>query len=145
MLLNNPLNWTDLFGLEPGASYSSMDDAGVAAIREINRKSIQENHEYAGTIYKKDDGSSTYTEPDRGLKNHAAPSFPPEVKEVQADYHTHGAESAGYHDEIFSRGDKETNSGSFYGKPVAGYLGTSCGRMKKYTPGEGVEVLACPK
>ena len=50
---NNPLRFTDPFGLAPGDSYPTSDAAGIQAIKDINGKSISDNLEYAGRIYKK--------------------------------------------------------------------------------------------
>jgi hypothetical protein len=75
---------------------------------------------------------------------------------VVADYHTHGADTAGYDNENFSdyddptlSDDKDTNRNGApphvwpmgYGR-IAGYLGTPSGKIKRYNPwSEQVQIL----
>jgi RHS repeat-associated protein len=61
--LDNPVNLIDLLGLAPGDSYPSVDAAAIAAMKDIYAPSIQYDREYDGELYKKPDGSYSYTEP----------------------------------------------------------------------------------
>ena len=129
---NDPINKTDPSGLAPGDSYRSSSEAGYQAVKDINGKSIREDREFAGKIYKKPDGTYSYTEPRRGGP-HVSDAGPlPKGTDDAGDYHTHGAESSGYDDQNFSSTDKAGN----IAKGTPGYLGTPTGEIKKFAPAQ---------
>ncbi len=127
---NNPVNWGDPFGLAPGDSYSSADAAAEQAIQDVNERSINENREYAGRIYRNPDGTHSYTNPRRGTNDSSYPGETPRGKKNEGYYHTHGAYDPRYDNEHFSPADKRFSDRE--GKP--GYLGTPEKKKMKYTP-----------
>ena len=132
-MFNNPLRFTDPYGLKPGDKYPTQDAAGRDAINDINPTSIKEGKEYAGRIYKNPDGTYSYTAPNPGTKDSSNPGKHPDGTTNAGSYHTHGANDLGYDNENFSDPDKNLSQGE--GQP--GYLGTPGGRTKKYTPEAG--------
>jgi RHS repeat-associated protein len=127
---NDPGNNTDFTGLKPGDKYLSRRDAGSAALRDINGRSIRENREYAGIIYKNSDGTYSYTPPRKGDEHKSNTGIAPIGNEVVGDYHTHGAESPEYDDENFSKTDKNGNESD----GIAGYLATPSGKILEFDP-----------
>lgn len=127
---SSPNIYFDFYGLKPGDRYSSPDAAGEAAIRDINPKSIIESVEYAGRIYKKADGSYSYTKPRKGTKDTSNAGSCPIFTQNAGDYHTHGGPLPGYDDENFADNDKDGNDS----ENVPGYLGTPTGKIKVYMP-----------
>jgi hypothetical protein len=123
---NNPVNLTDPFGLKPGDKYPTQDAAAIAASNDINNTSISEGKEYAGWIYRNDDGTYSYTAPNAGTKDGSDPGAQPDGG--TAYYHTHGANDPGYDNENFS--DADTNFADKKG--VDGYVATPGGDIKKY-------------
>jgi RHS repeat-associated protein len=127
---NNPTNWIDMIGLAPGDPYPSADAAGIAAIREFNPISIKENAEYAGSVYKNDNGTYSYTKPNKGTPNRSKASPCPLSKTPAGGYHTHGNYDPNYDGENFSPNDKFISDRD----GIPEYLGTPSGKVKKYTP-----------
>ena len=126
---NDPVNLIDITGLRPGDSYPSQYDAAEGAITDIIGRSIGEDREYGGWIYRKDSGSYTYTEPVRGSQ-HSCP-LGAKPGDTSGYYHTHGAESGpAWDDENFS--DQDRSIADRYG--IEGYLGTPSGKIRRYSP-----------
>jgi len=125
---NSPLNWLDPFGLLPGQSYNSPDEAALQAIDDVNNQSIQEGVEYAGRLYELNDGLYSYTSPNRGTKDRSTPGF---CENSRGYYHTHGDNDPRYDNENFSPADKYIAELENY----PGYVGTPSGSIKKYVPG----------
>jgi uncharacterized protein RhaS with RHS repeats len=75
-------------------NFKAQDDAARAALRKANPRSIRENVEYGGFIYRKPNGRFGYTLPLKGkgrefeLDN--AQWRLPQKTEIVGDYHTHG-------------------------------------------------------
>lgn len=87
--LNNPINWTDPFGLRPGDVFQTVEFAITDAIMYATQKSNAEKVEYGGWITKTKDCKFTYSEPTRGTLREI-PNFPPEPpNSADAWYHTH--------------------------------------------------------
>ena len=133
-VLGDPINLIDVTGLAPGDPYPTADAAGAAAIANINPRSISENKEYAGRIYKNQSGSYSYTTPVPGTGDVSSPGGVPSGATNAGMYHTHGAYDAKYGagNENFSPDDKFW--ADFEGVPS--YLGTPSGAFKKYEPSQ---------
>src|SRR5271166_2221700 len=134
------------------AAFTSMDKCGIAALDEILSRSISEDVEYAGLIFKQKAlfgfTAPVRGEPDASLSMKIAPTGA-SPKEIQAAiqraihaakrlvpakadpvgaYHTHGnKQGAG---EIFSPQDR----GFLNLRHWFGYLGTPSGAILRFTP-----------
>ena len=86
---SDPVNWVDPWGLD-GGTYKTLNAAGCAAVCAINKKSIQDNAEYSGSIYGKE-GDYYYTEPEKGSEQESPFVVPPSDSILEGIYHTHGA------------------------------------------------------
>ncbi len=141
---NNPLRFVDPFGLcgedqgSPGTGgggrYKSVREAGRKAVQNANPRSVKEDIEYAGMIYRntKDD-SYDYTEPRPGgphWSNFGNPRELPPDQEFVGIYHTHGKDSWGYDDWTFSNRDKSVADRN----KVPSYLGTPHDAVLEYDP-----------
>lgn len=131
--------------------FATADAAAKAALKKANPKSIKDNLEYSGLIYKKD-GKYYYTGPAKGTDQGADPlgdAPAPAGTKVVGDYHTHGdystADAKGnavrtkdpkkdqFNSDNFSGADKLDNTKQGY----PGYLGTPSGTFRKYDPATG--------
>lgn len=129
---NNPLLFKDPWGMAPGDSYDTQDEAAQDAMDDIIDQSINEDREYGGWIYQNDDGTYSYTEPNRGTEHGCSPGVRPE--NGTAYYHTHGAESGpDYDDENFSPKDRNYADNN----DVDGYVETPSGAIKRYDHDSG--------
>ena len=121
----NPLARFDIFGLKPGDCYKTADIAAANALFDVLDKSIKQNREYGGWIYKTENGWYSYTAPQMGGR--ASISLDNEPASSVGRYHTHG----GY--------DEEFDSENFSGNDLAlrwqetSYLATPSRALKKYT------------
>jgi RHS repeat-associated protein len=123
---DDPVNLSDRLGLE---SYDSPDEAGEAAVRNINKRSIRTGHEFAGKICQsKLTSRFFYTSPRMGGKDKSWPGDCPWYSDDAGQYHTHGWDDPYHDNENFSPMDKET-AGS---KPS--YLATPKGEIYKWQP-----------
>jgi hypothetical protein len=113
-----------------GQPFRTADAAAIAAIEDINAFSISRNVEFAGRIFRRQNGVYTFTEArtlnrsddsDAGPKVHGATNI--------GTYHTH---AGGFYetDEIFSPQDKLKAT---LGRELS-YLGTPHQRILKFTP-----------
>jgi hypothetical protein len=130
--LNEPVNLVDLWGRDPGDSFATPNEAAIAAISEINPRSIRESQEFGGTIYQRN-GRFSYTTPNAGGGSSVvtASAIPPGAKDV-GRYHTHGS-TQNYTDEDFSDGPKgDIKLCRDRGTPS--WLGTPKGAIKKAIP-----------
>ena len=133
------------------------DDAARAALNACNEKSIKDNREYSGMIYKDKDGKFYYTGPVKGSDQGANPfrdaPSPPGTTDVGA-YHTHGPYGVAdpktgaviptndpkrddFNADNFSKQDKR----AFDSKGYPGYLGTPSGTFRKYDPADGSDTV----
>jgi uncharacterized protein RhaS with RHS repeats len=126
----NPISFVDPFGLKPGDSFKTPEQAAIDALKYINNRSICENIEYGGFVYQDPiSGQYSYNEPKPGSKS--AGSTEPYILPGPAAtfYHTHAAYDPKYLNEVFSGADKKF--GDSFGAPT--YLGTPNGDIKRYT------------
>jgi len=134
---NNPVNWMDPLGLAPGDSYPNVDAAAMDAMRDIYHQSVAEDREYAGELYRKKDGSYSYTEPRRGEQHQGGVRT--NCPNYEGYYHSHGVASSGYDDSHFS-GRRSDDPSRSTDKQLAddtqkpGYLVNPGGTMLKYSP-----------
>ena len=131
----NPLGLIDPFGLKPGDVFATPELAAIDALNYINGKSICENREYGGYIYKKWDWfglitkpSYTYDEPRKGELASVNLGRRPIFHETVSAYHTHGGYDPRYDNENFSPPDKDLGDAM----QVATYLGTPSRAIKLY-------------
>lgn len=133
----NPLSYIDPWGLKPGDIYSSQEQAGIQAIKDINPTSIKQDHEYFGFVYKNGSGYS-YTSPLKTPTKDGGCVSCPNGTIANATYHTHGgAKKPGY--EYFSTEDLSTAAKS----GLNSYLGTPSGSIQVFlVDGElGIKIL----
>jgi uncharacterized protein RhaS with RHS repeats len=160
----NPVAWVDPLGLQAGPAtckipksgrFATADGAAKAALVNANPKSIRDNLEYGGLIYKTPNGRYDFTKPtrgtDQGVNPWSAQGAVPKCAQVVGDYHTHGDYSlAGqggkairtsnpkqdsFNSDNFSGGDYTGISSDARGKPeYKGYLGTPSGVFKVFDP-----------
>ena len=131
---NDPLNFVDPFGLEPGQSYYTPEDAAEAFVRETNPISIRDNVEYGVRIYTyigADTGLSyTYTEPVRGEEARVKIPPPPEGAVPAGIAHTHGAYDPYFDSENLSPFDERLADKA--GEPM--FIGTPDNAFVTYDP-----------
>lgn len=146
---HDAINYVDLFGYKPGDSYPSLDAAAVDACNDIIPKSIKEDLEYGGKLYKRQDGTFGYTRPKKGSKESVflGSVAPPPGTTTVGDYHTHGAPSSrgktsagDDRGDYFSSEDKAGNRRCAY----PGYIGTPTGKVKKFDPNTGQTTTIYP-
>jgi Domain of unknown function (DUF4329) len=129
----------------PGSLSYTKQQAGQAAITNINSTSITQDSEYSGNVYKDSNGFYTYTVPVKGDTD-SSPFDPTDIPDGTAysgQYHTHGGNDAGYLNEVFSSTDIGLyESPENQGQP--GFLGTRVGRMEVFYPGQAASLpLGC--
>ncbi len=137
--------------------FATQDEAARAALRVANPRSIRNNKEYAGLIYKGSDSQYYFSGPirgtDQGANPHRAPA--PAAATVVGDYHTHADYSIAnprtgaavrtsdparddFNSDNFSTQDKVGIASDATGVPgYKGYLGTPSGRFRCYDPATG--------
>jgi hypothetical protein len=137
--------------------FKTQDDAARAALQPANPKSIHDNREYGGLIYKGSDNQYYYSGPikgsDQGVNPHDAPA--PSGSTVVGDYHCHGDYSTQdpntgaavrtsdpskdqFNSDNFSTSDKNgIKSDGAHTPGYAGYLGTPSGTFRRYDPSTG--------
>lgn len=140
-------------GKATNGPFDSADEAAKAALNDANPKSIKDNTEYSGLIYKDKDGKYYYSGPAKGTDQGANPlkdAPAPKDSTIVGDYHTHGDYSTAdpttgaairtddpkkdeFNSDHFSRQDKKDNDKVGY----PGYLGTPSGTFRKYDPATG--------
>lgn len=127
-----PLRHGDVIS-RSGTPFSTIDEAGVAALAEICATSVAEDREYGGRIYLYDQfGKYYYTMPFRGEAT-SIPQLPepPKGGATAAVYHSHGADSGpGWIEEGHSWGDKSVAEAYV----IRSYLVIYTGEMTVYHP-----------
>jgi hypothetical protein len=111
-----PLNLRDPLGLIPGDHFPTAEDAGVDALDWVYAHYPADIREWAGTVYKTDDGYVA-TDPARAREDPeqtgvytSIPSIPPGGRQdIRALYHTHGQCTPGLHggNDVFSSATKD--------------------------------------
>lgn len=98
-------------------------------MQHANKKSVAENLEYGGWVYKNPDGTFSYDEPTKGQPA-GLTNMPSKGPNDVAWYHTHGATDPNYDNENFSGADGD--KGFSKQENADGYLATPTGVIKKY-------------
>ncbi len=130
---SNPTNWSDPWGLKAGDRYPTVDSAATAAMIDIYQKSVKQNVEYAGIVYKNlFFGTYSYTVAKKGTRTRSHPGLHL-LKNWSAIYHSHGAADPRHLGEYFSGADKRAADKT----RVPVYLVTPKGVIKKYDPKTG--------
>lgn len=127
----NPISLIDPLGLAPGDCYLTADDAGAAAIADVNPSSVRRNLEYGGWVYPLEGGGYSYTVPRVGLRDTV--NIGPKPSGAVGFYHTHGAPDSYYDGENFSQSDWRVYYNNGFDRGGAGYLGTPSFQIKKYS------------
>lgn len=113
---------------------SRQHDAARVILNDVNPKSVRENREYGGIIYRNPDGSYSHTNPTRGDEDSLLiPLDTPEGTRATAFYHTHAAYDPRYDNENFS----PTDINSANRTNLDSYLGTPAGAFKFYDVSRG--------
>jgi RHS repeat-associated protein len=98
---NDPVNWVDPWGLNPGDIFQSELDAVKDFAMTYNDDSIRNKSEYASSIFsfksqKTGEDIYSYTVPNKGANSGASPSLPVgSGSNIVAYIHTHGSYKAG--------------------------------------------------
>ena len=150
---NNPVNFVDYNGREPGDAFSSPDEAAIDFAECYNALSISQNVEYASTIYKRAETKYlinilgwniipigtieyyTYLEPSSGTECETAEISYPDDPDCQLVgwIHSHGAYMREYKNYEFSDDDYKVANWLFENeKAVYSYLATCSGHLWKY-------------
>ena len=150
---NNPVNFVDYNGREPGDAFSSPDEAAIDFAECYNALSISQNVEYASTIYKRTETKYlinilgwniipigtieyyTYLEPSSGTECETAEISYPDDPDCQLVgwIHSHGAYMREYENYKFSDDDYKVANWLFENeKAVYSYLATCSGDLWKY-------------
>lgn len=119
------------------ARYPNADEAGIAAVQEVNPISIAIKLEFSGSVFQQGTFFG-FTPSQKGEAQASDPNVPVPVGTTKvAIYHTHGTghqnSSAA---ESFSIEDREIckQQSKLYGHLVFNYLGTPSGRILKFVP-----------
>lgn len=108
---------------------SRQHDAARRILNEINPRSVSENREYGGVVYRNPNGSFSNTAPVKGDENSLLISLQtPRGTRATAFYHTHAAFDPRYDNENFS----PTDINSANRANLDSYLGTPAGAFKFY-------------
>ena len=156
----NPTMWIDPLGLQKkcgtccfGGRFSSADSAARAALIRYNSKSIRDNLEYGGLIYKGKNGKYDFTKATRGDLDGVDPWSGKKIAkncEETGYWHTHGnysrrdgtpttKENDYFNSNDFSPDDKNAAKISGQGKTeYRGYVGTPSGVFKGYNSKNGI-------
>jgi hypothetical protein len=110
--------------------FAGQNEAAFKVLNGINPRSVAENREYGGYVYRNADGSFANTNPVKGTVNSVTlppiSQVVPSSARVRASYHTHAGPDPRYDNENFSLTDLSAND--FFG--IDGYLGTPGGLFK---------------
>ena len=106
---------------------------------ELQPLSIKKNREYCGYIGLNADGKLTMSPAKRGRKGTCEPSDPDMLEVVIASYHTHGAYSSNYVNELPSTEDVEGDEA----EGIDGWVATPGGRLWYIDTGDMVISQVC--
>lgn len=143
--------------------FDTQDEAAKAALDSANPRSIAENREYGGVIYRDTDGKYYFTGPGAGSETGFNPSTTPAPSgtTVVGDYHTHGdysiQDSSGnivrtsdpardsFNSDSFSATDYAGIANDGAGVPgYTGYLGTPSGEYYRHNPATDYDAAGNP-
>ena len=121
--------------------FKTQHDAARTILDEVNPRSIKENREYGGSVYENPDGTYSVTQSIQGTIDSVDPGAAtlvgvPSKSTMTAYYHTHGANTPGYFNELFSGIPGVT--GNYGDIPytnhfgIDGYLATPSGAFQHY-------------
>jgi RHS repeat-associated protein len=136
---NDPLDWTDPMGLDPGDPFPTALAAGQDAVRFTNPTSIRQNQEYGGYLYKLD-GQYYAQQPQRIVEREKSATsvslhgpLPPH-SELAGAYHDHGDYSRKEGDRVVrtTKEKDEYNSDHFSGTDKKN-LGALAKEQKEFT------------
>lgn len=113
------------------AKFATAEEAAVAAMKEANPTSVNQNLEYGGWVKQNADGTYSYDPPVQGTAD-GLTTMPAKGPSDVVWYHTHAAYDPNYDNENFSgaTGDK----GYSKANNAIGYVATPSGAIKKYDP-----------
>ncbi|MCL5772914.1 MAG: DUF4329 domain-containing protein [Firmicutes bacterium] len=129
---NDPVNLIDPEGLRPGDKFPSEIAAAKDAERYINKKSVEQNKEYAGWTVKNRDRTYSYTVA-RTSNNPEEVPVPPKPANGVSIYHTHGSWDPNYDNENFSMEGGDLDAARQAGAKAV-YVATPEGVIKKLDP-----------
>ena len=117
--------------------FNSQQLAARQVLNEVNPKSIAQNREWGGYVYRNGDGSYSFTNAVQGppisVLLPAPESAAPSGSVTTASYHTHAAFDPRYDNENFS--PQDILSDSLFG--IDGYLATPEGQFKYHNVRSG--------
>lgn len=117
------------FGMGGGGPALAQEVSELALVKRIFTKlqpiSINKNREYCGYLGRDADGNLAFTKAKRGRKGTCVPNDPDELAVVTASYHTHGAYSPNYVNELPSAEDMEGDEA----EGIDGWVATPGGRL----------------
>lgn len=117
-----------ILALAPVASFAQQMDE-VALVKSIftslQRISISQNVEYCGYVGFNADGQLIHSQPTLGDEGSCLADEPTNIEIITASYHTHGAHSADYYNEVPSGEDMEGDAD----EGIDGYVATPGGRL----------------
>lgn len=116
-----------LICLPIGAAAQSASEEHLirSVFAELNPRSIAENVEYCGYVGFDADGSLIASEPTRGDEGSCMSDDPADIEVITASYHTHGAYSPDYYNELPSGDDMEGDEA----EGIDGWVATPGGRL----------------
>ncbi|HOE08526.1 MAG TPA: DUF4329 domain-containing protein [Treponemataceae bacterium] len=128
---NEPVNFRDLWGLEAGTAFATLEEAVEDFAKTYNDDSIREGKEFGATVYQDENGEYYYSTPNIGTATQVNMYTDPK-KDSDVDaalVHTHGEylDNAG---KTLSTGDRNTSDA--FDLPV--YAATPGGQIQKHEP-----------
>ncbi|HEY2093365.1 MAG TPA: IPT/TIG domain-containing protein [Thermoanaerobaculia bacterium] len=134
---NDPVNWFDVDGMKPGDPYKTRDDAARAALADVCGMSREIGREFGGYVYKRSDGTFSYTPAVHGyaydMKNlRPASEYLTNRARAVGEYHTHPDHENAAPEEPNEISDTDRARASLDGIPA--YVVTPFGKILRFTP-----------
>jgi hypothetical protein len=118
-----------IFTVLLSAPAAAQETAEVTMVKqmfnELQLQSIAENVEFCGYVGFDANGALMATSPTRGEEGSCLAAEPVELEIITASYHTHGAHSPDYFNEVPSGDDMEGDAD----EGIDGYIATPAGRL----------------
>jgi hypothetical protein len=136
---DDPINFIDPTGFEPGRTYDSPLGAALAAFSDYNAQSVAIDREITGLIYAKPGGGFSYS-PGRIQRQSGGTiktSECPSNSRIVGFFHTHGSDDPNFDNEAFSDDPDKImaqQAGKIYGPEFRSYLATPHGFVGVYNP-----------